>query len=1050
MSVFNVLKIGKKLRGGIEGISHGVVFGWVVNKSAVDQPVRLQFLLDGVVIGTTQSLIVRADIAIAASSGYRCGFRFDLKPYLRDLAGQRLEIRDEVTGAILPKTPMNLDKNAGWGTIDGVFGIEVRGWAVWANLSSEMTPVEILIDGEVAGCIFTNQPRPDLRNAGVPHLKSGFCFSIPTRWHDGQSHTITARVKGEVRELSGGGIEFFCRVKGHIDAFSVNRVSGWIVNLESPECPIAFDLWVNGLCVKKGHVANISRHDVETTFFGGKACGHLLGFDIPLPQQLRWLGETNNVALCLPGTEENLLNSTVVAIDRFDLLEHVERFVVQLTADSSGDITTNKTTALNYALRTQIMPQIMPQIMSALRNASFDQPCLVRSDLCPAAGETPSINLPVDVIIPVYKGYQETMGCIRSVLASRNESPMEIVVINDHSPDAKLSVELKKLAAKEHFTLLENEKNLGFVATVNKGMGLHADRDVLLLNSDTIVPKGWLNAMRRAAYAAPNIGTVTPFSNRATIFSLPRTCFDNDMPLGMNVEQMNTLCAELNPGVIVDVPTAVGFCMYIRRETLNEVGVFDEERWDKGYCEENDFCIRAIGMGWRNVAACDVFVQHHGSVSFDTEKAPRVAENLAKLHAIYPDYPERIKRFLKADPMAVPRGRINMVLLKQLSPAYILFVTHGLGGGTETAIRNLCKLHAADGKKVLILRSAPSGKLLLAPVIPLHEKTLIAEYPHDTHVELLAEHLRGLNVGYVHFHHTLGFKPDIWSLPELLGVPYDVMIHDFYLVCPRINLIDESGIYCGQPEIAACERCIKRAPLDHDAEERLEEVGGTVAQWREFHMTQLQGARQVVTPSQNTRAHIQKYMPIQHIEAVPHPEPAFTFKPREWDGSLPHRIAVLGAIGSHKGSRLLLACAQYALRESLPLRFIVVGYTDCDDAFAELDNVEITGAYKPEELLSIVDDSGCTTALFLSVWPETFSYTLSEAWRLGLYPVVLDIGAPAERIREMQVGTIVPFTQNPRDILTALINVLDTQQPDYSSVLRMQAILAEPCESKNS
>jgi glycosyltransferase involved in cell wall biosynthesis len=81
------------------------------------------------------------------------------------------------------------------------------------------------------------------------------------------------------------------------------------------------------------------------------------------------------------------------------------------------------------------------------------------------------------------------------------------------------------------------------------------------------------------------------------------------------------------------------------------------------------------------------------------------------------------------------------------------------------------------------------------------------------------------------------------------------------------------------------------------------------------------------------------------------------------------------------------------------------------------------------------------------VWPETFSYTLSEAWRLGLYPVALDIGAPAERIREIRAGTIVPFTQNPRDIVTALINVLDAQEPDYGSVLHTQVISAEICES---
>lgn len=1044
MSVLNALKIKGKLLGGVEGISRGVVFGWAVNKSATSQPLKLQFLLDGVPVGTTLSSIVRADIASAAPCEYRCGFRFDLKPYLRNLTGQKLEIRDEATGASL-SGPVVLDNNAGWGAVDAISGIEVKGWAVCTNLESEATSVEILIDGEVAGSVVTTQPRPDLKKLGVPHLKSGFIFPVPLRWHDGRVHTLTARVSGSSQELRGGGLKFACQVQGHVDSFSSSHVSGWVCNLKKPDQPVMFDVWMNGQCVKKGVTPNAPRHDVEVALLGTKAAaGYPLGFSVPLSATLKWTGRLDNVKLCLHETEESLLAHDVVAVNRFDLIEHVESFISQLTTTSEGDITTDLSVALNRVLRTQVLPQVLPQIISNLRHGSFDQPLLVQSS---QKKNRPSGNDEcVDVIIPVYKGYQETLDCIHSVLATRGESPMELVVINDRSPDSRLTSELRKLAAREHFTLIENEKNLGFVATVNKGMKLHAGRDVLLLNSDTIVPRGWLKALQRAAYAEPNIGTVTPFSNRATIFSLPRTCFDNDMPLGMSVEQMNALCAERNPGVIIDVPTAVGFCMYIRRETLNEVGLFDEERWAKGYCEENDFCIRATNIGWRNVAACDVFVQHHGSVSFDTEKAPRVAENLAKLHAIYPDYPERIKRYLKSDPIAAPRGRVNIALLKQLSPGYVLFVTHGLGGGTETAIRNLCKLLAVDGKKVLILRSTPSGKLLLAPAIAPYEKSLISEYPHETHADLLAEHLAELNVEYVHFHHTLGFKPDIWRLPELLKVPYDVMIHDFYLACPRINMIDESGIYCGQPDVLACERCVKCAPLDHDAEERLEEVGGTVARWREFHMAQLKGARQVVTPSQDTRTHIQKYLPVQHIEAIYHPEPAFNYKPREWDGNLPHRIAVLGAIGRHKGAELLLACARYALRERLPLHFVVIGYTDRDEAFDDLDNVEITGPYKPAELPAIVDGTGCNSALFLSVWPETFSYTLSEAWRLGLYPIALDLGAPAERIREKKLGSLIPFTQNPKEIVEALIDALSSQEADYGSVLQTQITAAESYE----
>ena len=967
MNIKTLFKKKRSLKGGVEGISRGVVFGWAVSPSG--QPVTLQLLINEVIVGTVQPTISRPDIAIASSVGYLCGFRFDLKPYLSKLEGNPLDIRDQATGEALPSMPIALSDTAGWGAVDGVFGLEVKGWAVWADLTAEPTPIEIFIDGVLAGCTFTDSPRPDLKKVGMPHLKSGFCFVIPSRWHDGEQHIVTAQIKGANREIRGSGVDFKCRIKSHIDTFTSQRVSGWIINTGAPECPVSFDLWVNGVCVKQCLTPNFQRQDVEAVVLGSKVGGYLLGFDFPLPQHLKWSEHANSMALCLPKTQENLLKNDVVAISRFDVIEHLEQFASKLLVESHGDVIANESVALNYAMRA-MRSQFMSQFMLSLRNSSFDQPIIIQPQINKHAAGVCSEASTIDVIIPVYKGYEETLDCIHSVLNARDDTPMEIVVINDRSPDEKLSAELRKLAARGGFTLIENENNLGFVATVNKGMKLHSDHDVLLLNSDTIVPKGWLKTMQMAAYAEPNIGTVTPLSNRATIFSLPRTCFDNDMPLGMTVEQMNALCAERNPRVIVDVPTAVGFCMYIRRETLNEVGLFDETRWAKGYCEENDFCIRATGMGWRNIAACDVFVQHHGSVSFDTEKAPRVAENLEKLHAIYPDYPERIKRYIKADPIAAPRGRINMALLKQLASSYILFITHGLGGGTETAIRNLCKIHSGNGKNVLILRSTPSGQLRLAPAIAPHEKVLVTEYPHETDTSLLAEHLRELNIEYVHFHHTLGFKPDIWKLPEALGVPYDVMIHDFYLACPRINLIDDTGIYCGQPEIAACERCVKNFPLDHDVEDRLREVGGTVVQWRAFHTAQLQGARQIVAPSHNARSHTQKYLSVLNIDAVPHPEPAFSFKQMKWDGRLPHRVAVLGAIGKHKGSELLLACAKYALRENLPIHFVIIGYTDLDSAFEGLDNVEITGPYKPAELQGIVYQATLYFTYFegLEIW----------------------------------------------------------------------------------
>lgn len=1042
------LKSGVGFRVGLEGVSRNVAFGWALSKADPKKAAELEILLDGVVVGSTSADILRQDIAVAQPVGYRCGFRFDLTPFVPKLYGQKLTVREK--GAIASTTtPLELHPNSGWGTVDAVTGFDVSGWAVFADTSSD-GELEIVIDDQIAGTTKANLPRPDLRKAGVPTAKCGFIFSIPGRWHDGMTHSVKVRPRGSELYLRGGLEQFSAKIQGHIDVFDNVQVSGWLANLHAKSTPVRFDLWVNDKCVKRNLVTNLARADVESSLFGEKTEA-LLGFRVQLPSDTRWDKNLNTVRLCVPGSADNLLDSSKTAISRHQLLTYVEElgaqlnFVEEIDRKKQGD----PINAVAKAFRTQVLPQLIQN----LRAGSFEQPILLnrQENNHPHTQNAQSEAVPIDVIIPVYKGYTETLDCIQSAVRSNNDDSvsMEIVVINDHGPDQKLNAELRKLAAKgSGFTLLENEKNLGFVATVNRGMKLHKNRDVVLLNSDTVVPQGWLARMRRAAYSKSNIGTVTPFSNRATIFSLPRTCVDNDMALGLSVDELDTLCAERNPGVVVDVPTAVGFCMYIRRETLAEVGLFDEERWAKGYGEENDFCLRANAMGWRNVAACDIFVEHHGSVSFDTEKAPRIQENLAKLNALYPDYPQRVQQFLRTDPLAAPRGKINVALLKQLSSSYILFVTHGLGGGTEKAIRDLCQIHAKTDKKVLILRSTPAGRLELSPAIAPHEKVLTTEYPHATSADILAEHLRELHIEYVHFHHTLGFQPDIWTLPERLAVPYEVMIHDFYLVCPRINLLDDSGMYCGQPDVAACQRCVQNGALDHDADERMNEVGGTVASWRGFHKIQLQKARRVVAPSKDASERISRYFPDQLVEALDHPEPPFNFKQRTWDGVLPHKVAVLGAIGPHKGAEVLLACARYADRHALPIKFVVIGYTSCDEEFADFDNVEITGAYHRADLSRIIEETGCTSALFISIWPETFSYTLSEAWRHGLYPVAFDIGAPAERIREKGIGTVIPFARDPAVILPNLIEALEKMEPDFTGVASTHVATEEP-ESLN-
>ena len=271
----------------------------------------------------------------------------------------------------------------------------------------------------------------------------------------------------------------------------------------------------------------------------------------------------------------------------------------------------------------------------------------------------------VDVVIPVFRGMEETRACIESVLASGGLTPHEVIVIDDRSPEPGMAGWLAGLARQGRITLRTHAENRGFVATANEGMAQHADRDVVLLNSDTEVAPGWLDRLAACARRDRSIGTVTPFSNNATLCSYPRTLGANAIPPGETTASLDAAFAAANAGRCQDIVTAVGFCMYITRRCIDRVGPFDEARYGAGYGEEVDFCMRARRAGFRNVVAADVFVRHVGEVSFGGAGAERRSKAQATVDALYPEFQRELAKFIPADPLRGLRRRADLERLRR-------------------------------------------------------------------------------------------------------------------------------------------------------------------------------------------------------------------------------------------------------------------------------------------------------------------------------------------------------------------------------------------------
>ncbi len=289
-----------------------------------------------------------------------------------------------------------------------------------------------------------------------------------------------------------------------------------------------------------------------------------------------------------------------------------------------------------------------------------------------AAPQLPGFDPTVEIVMPVYGNLPSVQRCLRSVQNAPVACAWHLTVINDASPDPAVQAWLREFAlAHPHTTIVENARNLGFVGTVNLGMRLAGRRDVVLLNSDTEVANDWLDRLRTAALSNERVGTVTPFSNNATICSYPDYCADNPLPQGEDTASMDGAIAAVNRGRTIDIPTAVGFCMYIRRACLDAVGEFDAASFGQGYGEENDFCLRASAQGWRHLHALDVFVFHEGGASFKEQRHALQAQALATIRRLHPGYEDLIREFVQRDPARPFRAAIDRARAAGSAPAQL-------------------------------------------------------------------------------------------------------------------------------------------------------------------------------------------------------------------------------------------------------------------------------------------------------------------------------------------------------------------------------------------
>jgi glycosyltransferase involved in cell wall biosynthesis len=564
----------------------------------------------------------------------------------------------------------------------------------------------------------------------------------------------------------------------------------------------------------------------------------------------------------------------------------------------------------------------------------------------------------VDIVIAVHDAYEAFEACLAGV--REHGGYHRLILVDDASTDERVGALLRRLSAerRSNCLVLRNESRLGFAGSVNRG--IESSRgDVVVLGPQARVTRAWLHKLSRCAASDPRIGTVAPFGDE-----FPE-CSAADL-VNMAVE---AAAVPLYP----ELPAATGFCLYVRRRVIDDIGMLEAGDEDA----IAGFQGRTREAGYRNILCDDAYVAHTGFVALE-----RGAHD------------DRLRPL-----RAMVRSQLEVV--EGEGKPGVLHVVHPRGGGTEKYIRELVAA-SSDDYRHYFLRIFPERWRVTDA-----DGTVAYDWPRDAGGEWLRSMRAWLRIDVAHVHSLVGSGDDFLRILSDASLPYCYSVHDMYLPCPTVYLIDSEGRYCDattDPEL--CRRCLSK----------FDALASTdIVRWRARYARFLAGASKVYAPSAWAGGTLAKYYPGIAVTVAPPPiEPSRSAALRTVADafSLPddecRHIGVLGAIGPEKGARLVEALVVRIRERRLPLRIVVIGYTDRESRHQADDRVlTIHGPYQRDEIAALLDHYRIGLLAFPTIWPETFGYTLSEGWAAGRPALVPPRGALRDRILATGAGWIM-------------------------------------------
>ena len=247
--------------------------------------------------------------------------------------------------------------------------------------------------------------------------------------------------------------------------------------------------------------------------------------------------------------------------------------------------------------------------------------------------KTEEVTPTLSICILTLNARDYLQACLRSIeaflparelpqtqMASPTPLSYEIIIADNGSSDgtvAMLEAEFPQVR------LIRNTRNEGFTKPVNQMLAAARGEFFLLLNPDTLLVEdafsplvAWMRENETAGIAIPKVlnadGSFQQQCRRGE--ARPAEVFGYFFRLGKLFPKSRALNGYLQSWLpedeIAEVKAVSGSCMFIRRQTWQQVGPFDEQFF--AYQEDSDYCLRARKAGWKVMYLPIARIVHYG------------------------------------------------------------------------------------------------------------------------------------------------------------------------------------------------------------------------------------------------------------------------------------------------------------------------------------------------------------------------------------------------------------------------------------------------------